>query len=155
MPVPEDPGSGSFIVTRIGEIGDTVYRTVLHYRPRAMTGDVVGSLLRPWAEESSREVSVDADVLEAQARAALELPAFLVPLSSAHLGTNGVIWLRRPDDGAASLEWVLIDPVGHPSGRVALPRNVMPRWSDGSTVWAVLTDELDVPWLVRYEMTGG
>jgi hypothetical protein len=152
MPVAEGAGEASFIVTRIRGVRDTLFRTELRYRPVPFSDDAIDAVLRPWAEASSRIGRLDPDVLEAHARAALEFPRFMPPLASEHLGTDDRIWLRRQDDGAPSFEWVLIDVSGHASGRVALPRNVTPRWSSGSVVWAVLEDELDVPWLVRYTL---
>jgi hypothetical protein len=50
---------------------------------------------------------------------------------------------------------VVLDPEGFPRAAIELPSQVRPLWASGETLWAVVPDELEVPWVVRYRMRGG
>jgi hypothetical protein len=105
---------------------------------------------RPGADSAS-----SANAAEAALRGGLELPAFAPPISTAHVGEDGALWLRREDRGEPFFRWVLLDAQGTSKGQVDVPRNVSIHWTSGNTVWASWLDELNVPWLVRYSLVAG
>jgi hypothetical protein len=57
-------------------------------------------------------------------------------------------------EGNSTSRWVILGEDGRPLGAVEVPGHVRPAWSRGDAFWAVDTDEMGVPWLVRYRMRG-
>jgi hypothetical protein len=81
---------------------------------------------------------------------ALELPAFLPPITRLRRVGNE-IWLRREDDRGA-WRWLVLDAEGNPIGTFTHPRAVDPRILATDIIRAVETDGLGVPWVVRYRL---
>ena len=57
------------------------------------------------------------------------------------------------DGDGPTARWAVMDDRAVPRGELELPANVRIVWSSGDTFWAVLPDEFDVPWVVRYPAT--
>lgn len=97
----------------------------------------------------------NSDEVAAQLRAEMDFPEFATPLNYSLVGGDESVWMRlHGDDGAGNAVWVIMDGDGRFRGRLALPPRVEPRWMSGDTVWAAATDDLDIPWLVRYRLSG-
>jgi len=48
---------------------------------------------------------------------------------------------------------LVLSPDGTARGELTLPARRRIAWSSGDTVWMVEPDDVDVPWLVKYQMT--
>jgi hypothetical protein len=145
-------GNGTFTIARTGSRGDTLSRRSYSYTPKPFTREVLDTIIARRVNSLMRYGNRDAGALEAAFRAVLHAPAFLPPIVAARAGDDGVLWLQREDLGGPSAHWLLIAPDGKLIGTLDIPRNIAVRWSSGDIVWAVLTDELEVPWLVRYRL---
>ena len=95
-------------------------------------------------------------------RREMPFPEFQLPVRGErefnpnHLGSDGSLWLRREDTGADTFRWIVLGVDGLPVGEVHLPREGFSiAWSGSETLWAIEPDEVGVPWLVRYRITGG
>ncbi len=92
----------------------------------------------------------------------MPFPEFQVPVRGErefnpnHLGSDGSLWLWGEDTGAETFRWIVLDVDGLPVGEVHLPREGFEiAWSDSETLWAIESDQVGVPWLVRYRIVGG
>lgn len=143
--------------------------------------DVNGRVVREDAIESSprrvsasaRRAFVDEGVQKAQGpydgarrrgedvpenlRAAVEdgllLPEYLAPIRSFFLAHGGDIWLQdtvAPEGYDA--QWVVVGPDGKASIRVLAPLGITFRTSHENRVWGTGVTELDVPYVVLYEL---
>ena len=90
-------------------------------------------------------------------RAAVEdgllLPDYYAPIQSMLVTRAGRIWLREtstPD--VYEGQWVVLGPDGEAEFRVPPPGGVVFRAIDGDRVWATGTNDLDVPFIVLYEL---
>ena len=90
-------------------------------------------------------------------RAAVEdgllLPDYYAPIQSMLVTRAGRIWLREtstPD--VYEGRWVVLGPDGEAEFRVSAPEGVVFRAIDGDRVWATGTNDLDVPFIVLYEL---
>lgn len=76
----------------------------------------------------------------------------LVLLGCSEAGTSGEV----DADALRRLPATEIQRIGRPAdttaGVVELPRGLRPMWAGGGELLAVETDELGVPWLVRYRI---
>jgi len=90
-------------------------------------------------------------------RAAVEdgllLPDYHAPIQGMLVTRTGRIWLREtsmPDIYEG--QWVVLGPDGEPEFRVSAPEGVVFRAIGGSRIWATGTNDLDVPFIVVYEL---
>jgi hypothetical protein len=85
----------------------------------------------------------------------MNFPEFQMPISYPRVGQDEAVWLRRYNDAGGVARWILLDERATPRGELELPTNVRILWSRGDNFWAVVPDEFDVPWVVRYRIEGG
>jgi hypothetical protein len=67
-------------------------------------------------------------------------------------GLDGGFWLCGWHGEGDTVEWIYLDPSGAPKGRVDLPVGFQMLAGDSSTVWGSETDDLDVPYLLRFRV---
>ena len=68
------------------------------------------------------------------------------------LARDGSVWLSTGPDGLGHDDWLVLDSDGRPIGRVKLPVGLDVLVIDPPHLWASETDELDVPYLVRFRI---
>lgn len=85
-------------------------------------------------------------------RDALDLPAHLPPVTRVLRSADGEIWLRREQDLREEWRWTVLDADGRPAREVRAPRRLALHVLETARVWGVLTDDYDVPWVVRYRL---
>lgn len=151
-------------ITRFDLADDTVFHRVYSYRPRPFDD----AALARYAWQSARTPGggirvvngvpqpdpVPDDSMDAYARirGAMDFPPFQPPVRANRPAQDGSLWLMREEDGGELQRWTVIGADGELVGTVELDRKQNPMWSDGQTLFTVVRDELDVPWLVRYAM---
>lgn len=84
-------------------------------------------------------------------REALSLGSALPPVRRLVAGVDGTVWLERLL-GPATGEWVVLDGDARPLFRTRLPEGTTLAGASRDAVWGTHTDELDVPWVVRYDL---
>ena len=91
--------------------------------------------------------------LRAAVEEGLLLPDYYAPVQSMLVTRAGRVWLREtaiPD--VYHGQWVVLGPDGEADFRVSAPEGVAFRAVHGDRVWATGTTELDVPFIVVYEL---
>ena len=73
---------------------------------------------------------------------------FFPPVRSVLAGADGSTWLQLRT-GVESYEWEVLDESGRAVARVDAPQGGM-AWADAESLWFVESDELGIPYLVRY-----
>ena len=91
--------------------------------------------------------------LRATVEEGLLLPDYYAPVQSMLVTRAGGLWLRETTttdvhDG----QWVVLGPDGEAEFRVTAPEGVAFRATNGDRVWATSTNELDVPFILLYEL---
>jgi hypothetical protein len=163
-PTPTSAEDAAFTVTRIDLDGDTVYARRFMYEPSAYTSADLDSIAAQGARGgpmvmggapsriSDEDAAADARAL----RAAMKFPQYRPAVRFAWLAKDVRVWIRRDEplnDG--NIRWLVLDTDGTPVGQLELPDRAGLQWSSGDTFWLSEPDELDVPWLVRYRLSGG
>lgn len=145
----------AFRVTRVEFGGDTVFSREYEYTPIPLTDHLVDSIIRDIGQRLSKLPfpgrATQARV-EALARDALYRPAFHPPVSGLVIGRDGTLWLQREKTGADFVDWIVLAPTGEAVGIVAMPRDLRVLAAERGTVWGMESDELDVPYIVRYRV---
>lgn len=151
-PVAATDDEADFLVTHLGPREDTVFIRRYRYRPVPFEDWYLDSMATRFAARYRGSANIPREAVEAAVREHVTLPAFQPPVAHAQASQDGGLWLRRTFDYHPVHRWVLLDAEGAPRGQVELPSNAIVQWSRGDTFWAVIPDELDVPWLVRYRI---
>lgn len=148
----DDPAP-AFRVARVGFDGDTAFVRSFPYEPVPIDAAVPDSLVSAWAvsfrESRFRGAPTEARAAE-WARASLYVPAHHPPVTTLVAGRDGTTWLRREAADPDRAEWLVLDAGGAPIGRVELPAAFDLKAAERGRAWGTETDELDVPYIVRY-----
>lgn len=161
---PAPPGADATLtLIRITLEGDTLFESSLALPSMRYTAAMLDSLALDAGATGgfgmriggpAPEAVDNVDEVAARLRAAMDFPEFATPLNYSRPGEDDSVWMRlHGDDGAGNAVWVIMEGDGRFRGRLALPPRVEPRWMSGDTVWAAATDDLDIPWLVRYRLS--
>ncbi|HUH13391.1 MAG TPA: hypothetical protein VMK65_09790 [Longimicrobiales bacterium] len=145
----------TFTLAKIRFGGDTLWRRSYPYEPVPLTSAEADSTAAAWVErlKDSRMVA-DMGQVRAQRlyREALYVPPHRPPVRGITVGRDGTIWLLLTDADPDTARRMVLDRDGEPVADVRMPAGTNPRYIDGDEVWASETDELDVPYLVRYRI---
>ena len=91
--------------------------------------------------------------LRAAVEEGLLLPDYYAPIQSMLVTHTGHIWLRETTtEDIHEGQWVVLGPDGESEFRVGVPRGAVFGAVYGDRVWATSTNELDVPFIVLYEL---
>ena len=138
--------------------GDTIFSRYLSYVPvpltSAETDSTLNAQVNQWAEWGVMG-GVPAARLRSWAEPQLYTPPFRPPLTGMVLGQDGGYWLRGIPLDEESVEWYSLDSAGTPLGQVRLPVGFTMLVADAATLWGTVSDELDVPYLVRFRIRRG
>jgi hypothetical protein len=151
---PTAADQASFRVSKTGFDGDTLFASSVGFDPRPIDAAEVDSILDAVGESlaASQFFSVTAARGREMAAATLYRPAFQPGVTQLRIAKDGGIWLAGAPEGSGRTEWLALDRDGRPLGRVRLPSNVNPLVIDPPFLWGSETDELDVPYVVRYRV---
>lgn len=154
---PETLSDAEFRVVKLSFEGDTIWAKSFLFDPNPVTDAEVDSLIEDVAERIGQRGS--AQGAEGQARewaaAGFYRPAFKPAVSDMVMGRDGSIWLQETGGDGDPALWLILDPKGEPTARVLLPEALTVLVADQEHVWGSETDDLDVPYLVRYRIAGG
>jgi hypothetical protein len=146
-------GTAEFGVTWTTFEGDTLAVRRYPYRPLPLDPAEEGAVLaRMSTAPPLSSIYPDPDEAERVLRGMDLMPELLPPVSAAVATPAGGLWLAREADGRDTRSWLILDPEGEPRGQVELPAGLHLRVVRGAEAWGVETDELDVPYVVRYRI---
>ncbi len=77
---------------------------------------------------------------------------FIPPVTDVSAGSGGVIFVRREEAAEGNQEWDLLSRDGEPIGVLLAPPGMSVLEGTCETVWGLVRDELDVPFIVRFEI---
>ena len=83
------------------------------------------------------------------------IPDYHPPIATAFVTHEGRVWLRMTasgDDEEEVSEWIVVGPDGTPEFRVSAPPGVTFRAAQGDRVWGTGKTEMDIPYIVLYEL---
>jgi len=138
-----NPDPGTFRVAHIAATGDTLFERAYPYTPIPTPAGTVERYIE-------REVP---EQLRARFADRVCAPQTLPAVSTLTTTQDGTIWLAREAEAQDSVAWWALDPdSGDHLGTVHLPPGHEIVAGQGDVLVARRTDELDVPYLVRYRV---
>lgn len=150
-----DDGPSTFRVYRIGLSRDTVFDRRVRYTPRAIDAEWADSVVRNFRTSwTGREVlgqSWSKSEIDMMVDS-LALPSHYPPVFDAIVGRDDRTWLQISEAGNGPTNWAVLNSRGDLVAFVRGPGGVELRNAEGSRVWGVVHDALEVPYLVRYRL---
>lgn len=144
----------SFRVASYRASGEVVFDRAYRYSPRPISSASRDSIHEALAEFFVRTGFVQAaGQAQSFARDSVPLPRFQPPVTNLVIGRDGTIWLGRERLGVSTAEYLVLGRDGRILASVAVPPGVQIRQAQRNMVWGVETDDLDVPYLVRFRVT--
>lgn len=83
---------------------------------------------------------------------ALNLPSHYPPFDYVRMGRDGGVWLRRGGESSQA-QWLALSPNGEEAFTVRLSRSLTVQEATLETIWGTIRDALDVPYVVRLDVT--
>jgi len=144
-------------VTSLSTSGDTLWDRRFGYSPDRIPQSEVDSILRYHVEGFQRFAALDASLSEADAerayRQAIRIPDHRPPVAGAWVDRDGRMWLQWSAAPGLPGELWMLNSEGDPVARLTPPRRLTIQAVDREFLWATETDELDIPYLVRYRIS--
>jgi len=138
----EGENAGKVSVTLIETTGDTVYAGLYRIPSTAIPQDTIDNVL---AEKSAR-LSPE---LAAAFKQGAFIPPFWQPVSNLLIANDRRVWLKLPPDGAVQ-PYAILDGAGKFERAVDFPGGTTVAAAADTIAWAIETNELAVPSLVKY-----
>lgn len=155
---PTTVDEAAFHLEKVRVSGDTVFSREYRYAPVRLESTEADSIV-----DFNVSRWVDAGVmggvargrLEEWARRTLYTPPFKTPVAEMVLTEDGGFWLQSRSGPTGLTDWYYLDPNGTPLGRIELPADFRVLEATAETLWGTETDDLDVSYLVRYQVGRG
>jgi hypothetical protein len=148
----DGPDRRAFSVTRLSPRGDTLMKTSIRYVPEAVPRSYEDSLSAHWIAVFTNPPGGRPRMTRQEAtvvvRSGLQVPRYYPPVYAVTIAENGDTWLEtRTSRGA--LTWLVLDRSGRQKAPVTgAPAGYTLHYVTGDTAWGVITDELDVPYVL-------
>lgn len=153
-----DAARGEWTLHRFGMSGDTVWSRSVTHEPEPVPASITDSLLAVMEERFSslaERTNLTPARISSVVRESLYRPSHYPPVETALVGRDGTVWVAlRAADDAETRVWRVFGEDGADLARVHLPTGVRVLSASRSTVWGSVTDELHIPYLVRFRMGG-
>lgn len=144
----------AYRVVRLDLAGDTVALAELPYVPVPLAPEQVDSMTAAMGERLAPRFDLQPAAVAAEIRDQLEWPAFRPPVTQVLADTRGRTWVRREVgvEAGDSVRWEILAPDLTRAGFVLVPGDLDVKVVAGDALYGVVTDELGVPTIVRYEL---
>lgn len=144
-------------LTRIAMIGDTILAKEIVYTPEPVSQERIDSATHAQAEGmlefmQRRDPGLTQAKLEADLRAATYSPDYLPAVRNLAVANDGSVWLQRFDPSADGTVWWVLGEDAEPRATAVTPGGLRVLLITGDDLWGVETDELDVNYIVRYQI---
>ncbi len=149
QPAGLDP-PGNYRITRFDAMGVETLVRDYGYSPQKLPAAFADSVYSSVVDHL--EQLIPRGQAMAAARRYWNIPEYSPPVSGMVVSRDGEVWLRRnlPDEGTAT--WLVLDSQGRIKATVTTPAGLRIHFVEGSTVWGTIRNELDVEFVVRYDI---
>lgn len=155
QPAGTDP-IGRFRIRRLSLDGDTLYARTYRYAPRAVSRPFRDSVRAERAAMYAEAFNLEPARVRGIMQEHLTFPEYHPPFTALRgwltITRDGGAWLRREDLGGSTVHWLVVSPAGDVTGSVVAPREMRILHVEAGKVWGFITDEYDVPYVVRSKL---
>lgn len=150
-------GEAVVTLTKIGMDGDTVRSKDLEYVPEPLPRASIDSAAHAQAEAmfdfmQRMNANLEIGKLEADIREATFAPDYLPAVRGMVRAEDGSIWIERFSRTDEGVVWWVVGPDLEPRATAVTPTGLRVLLITGDAIWGVETDELDVDYIVKYDI---
>lgn len=143
-------------IVAVAPAGDTLWSREYPYEPREIPASETDSAydvaIEAFKVFTHLEGRLSDDDAEAAFRQSASVPAHRPPVRDLRVGVDGRVWLEWSNAPGLSVTWWVLDRHGVPEAQLTTHERILFKAADARSIWAVETDALDVPYLVRYDV---
>lgn len=147
--VSEEPDSAAIRISAYDGDGLEVFDKELSYRPIPVPDAWIGRFLQRQMAQAGQAPpeNQQRELLEA-VRNGVSEREFFPPVTRVVAGNDGSVWLRREEVSFDSVSWDVLTSTGTWEGRLWAATDLQLLAASRDTVWGVIKDEFDVPYVV-------
>jgi hypothetical protein len=151
---PVDAGEARFSVAKVAFSGDTVFSRFYPFEAVPVQPDEADSILDAMGERFGQTglQGTTAGRWRQWAELTFYRPDFHPGVTDLVVAKDRSIWLALGGRGTNQAVWLVLDGLGEPMGSITLPADAKILLVDPPRLWTYETDDLDVPYLVRYRV---
>jgi hypothetical protein len=144
---PQNVKEAAFTITWINTVtGDTLRQRTFGYTPLPVTSAMIENMLAPLRSSGAPDTYLKT------LRSQLQTSTFIPPVTAIVVGEDNALWLMGERTQAAAVRWWHIKPDGSPGGTIELPMGSRVMAANGSLIWVLERDDLDVEYVTRYRI---
>lgn len=151
---PTSVEEAAFTISKLSFAGDTLFSRTYPFEPEPVREEEADSLIHAMAEMMSERGILGATLAQAEtwAREGFFRPAFRPGVTSLMVDEDGGIWVGRNEELPGQRRWEAYDADGRPVAAFTLPTDVDVMHIRRPHVWGTRTDDLGVPYVVRFRL---
>lgn len=143
---------GTFAITWRAPDGRVLRSVTVPYAATKLPGAMLRDTTTHYAEALTNAFpTVTTARMVALVRGSLYVPGNLPPVTAILSGADGTTWLRRAG-AAGAATWMVFDARGRQVAYVTVPQGIEVVAAKGSSVWGVIRDANDVPFVARFAL---
>ena len=155
--VSEEPAP-SFSLTKLDMSGDTAFRSEVPYEAVVLERSEVDSAVAVMTDQlfdfmSRGNADLSRRSLQEDIEAAMYAPPTRPAVREMVVSGSGHVWLKRAEALGGEAIWLVLDDEGRPLAQVETPPEMRVLAIYDTHLWGVETDDLDVNYIVRYELS--
>ena len=143
-------GLHTYRVIRFDLNADTIFARQFSYEPIPISDAFLAREVDEFTEDGEDSFTADLGEYRRALREAFGRLDFFPPVERIHAGADETTWLELRI-GEEEFEWEVLDGAGEPLGRFQTPEGARLVAGDLDGAWFVEEDELDIPYIVRYD----
>jgi hypothetical protein len=147
-------GGGTYTLRIMSTAGEPILTRSYPYKGVPIPGSVVDSVMEHFGQQANGRSFFQPEALTSfKDQLKTRMPKFYAPVSRVHLGRDNATWIqmRRPDPRLPAM-MVQVDARGEQIGAFDLPPRHTVMYISRDQLWAMVTDEDDLPSVVRYRL---
>jgi hypothetical protein len=151
-PEPDGPQGATYRLLLIGPEGTVEVDQAVPFEPLPTTGWLEREMTKMHEDMVARGGAPNEAVVTAL-RDAWAPRRYYPPVSRVVAGADGTVWVRREEAASDAVEWQVFDRRGRELGHLTTSTVLTILWASRSQVWGTLTDDMDVPFVVGFDVS--
>jgi hypothetical protein len=143
----QEASRAQFRITKFRLNGDTIWSRAYNYAARRLENASIDSVLQVVERAHPGRAA-----FAAAYRKAAFFPKYWPPIARAIASAEGGLWLQLNEANRGTFRWLVFDADGNSVSTVNVPAAAQIRRVVGDRAYATVTDELGVPFVVRYRI---
>lgn len=151
-PIPENAEEGTFRIQKFGSSGRVIFDRRFRFTPKPVPERFLDVARRRPETLDFISQRMDRSEVGQLLNDSIPIPEFQPAITQLTVGRDGTIWLRRDGLDTETVRWIVFNTEGYVIAQLTVPSKLEILAAERGTVWGVMEDDLEVPYVVRYRV---